>query len=108
MGLEDLQLNGLAQRDRERVRAILPKIEEREIYSTIGVYNDGTRVKNGVNPDHLERHIEDNLRLRFGRALFLEGKCLNSGYLSRNRIKALELEFKGNPNRPEAVSEIYR
>ena len=53
-----------------------------EIHTTIGLYHNGQYVVNGVLDDHLAGHIEYNKVFRFGRALFVGGKCVYFGYLS--------------------------
>ena len=63
------------------------------IHTTIGVYNNGERKVNGVTTEHLVAHIAYNLRLRPGRAFFVDGLCLNYGYLGYERCKALEAEL---------------
>lgn len=53
---------------------------------TIGVYSNDTSTVNVVRPEHLEGHIEYNKVMRFGRALFVDGRCEYSGYLSDEKI----------------------
>ena len=60
------------------------------VHTTIGVYNGGDFKMNGVLPEHLEAHIEYNKTWRFGRALFVDGKCVYKGYLDDERVKAFE------------------
>jgi hypothetical protein len=54
---------------------------------TIGVYSNDSYKRNIVRPEDLERHIEYNKVMRFGRALFVDGKCVYSGYLNEEKIK---------------------
>jgi hypothetical protein len=68
-----------------------------KFHHTMGVYNSGQRKHNGVHPAHLARHIEYNKTMRFGRALFVDGKCVNLGYLSAERCAAIEEELRLNP-----------
>lgn len=84
------------------------QITPKKIYSTIGVYNNGDRKLNGVILEDLINHIVYNLEMRHGRAFFLEGQCLNVGYLSLDRINDLESEFKLNPHSPDIVSSSYK
>lgn len=59
---------------------------------TIGVYaNDDYKI-NIVKEEDLVNHIEYNKLFRYGRALFVDGKCENQGYLSD--IKRIEWENK--------------
>jgi len=55
---------------------------------TIGVYANGDHVVNIVRPEHLEGHIEYNKVMRFGRALFVDGLCMNKGYLSKDAVES--------------------
>jgi len=55
---------------------------------TIGVYANGDHVVNIVRPEHLQDHIEYNKVMRFGRALFVDGQCLNKGYLSKDAVES--------------------
>ncbi|MEX3625397.1 hypothetical protein [Viridibacillus arvi] len=55
-------------------------------YVTIGVYSNDTFKVNIVRPEHIEGHIEYNKTMRFGRALFVNGKCEYSGYLSDEKV----------------------
>ena len=54
---------------------------------TIGVYKNGDYKVNVVREEHLESHIEYNKTMRFGRGLFVDGECLNQGYLDDNEVK---------------------
>lgn len=60
------------------------------IHTTIGLYNSGNFKMNGVLPEHLDAHIEYNKTMRFGRALFVDGKCVYNGYLTDDVVKAFE------------------
>jgi hypothetical protein len=57
---------------------------------TIGVYANDTFKTNIVRPEHLEDHIEYNKLWRFGRALFVDGKCVYPGYLDESKVKEWE------------------
>lgn len=75
---------------------------------TVGVNSNDTFTVNIVQPEHLEGHIEYNKVMRFGRAFFVDGKCVNQGYLSNSKIKEwtekiAEMEF--NMSKP---SDVYR
>lgn len=80
----------------------------RKIHHSMGVYNNGDRVHNGVDPDHLDSHIEYNKVMRFGRALFVDGVCLNEGYLSKERCDAIVAELAANPVVMTRVTVPYR
>lgn len=68
------------------------------IHTTIGLYANGEFKINGVKPEHLEDHIEYNKTMRFGRALFVDGKCVHKGYHNENNIKSFEDMIKDNPD----------
>lgn len=57
------------------------------MHVTVGVYNNNEYKYNIVLDEDLENHIEYNKTFRFGRALFVDGKCVNRGYLSDERIE---------------------
>jgi len=90
------------------VAAIPNRPVPNKIHHTMGVYNCGDRTHNGVHPDDLENHIEYNLRMRPGRAFFVDGQCLNQGYLDDDRIKAILEELKENPVVMDKVTLPYR
>lgn len=50
-----------------------------KIHTTIGLYPDLSYKINGVREDLLKQHIKYNITNRFGRALFLDGKCIYKG-----------------------------
>jgi hypothetical protein len=65
---------------------------------TVGVYASGNYVTNIVSPEDLVDHVEYNKTMRFGRALFVDGKLVNRGYLSDEETskweeKISEMEF---------------
>lgn len=61
---------------------------------TVGVYHNQTFKKNVVRPEDLEHHIAYNLRMRPGRAFFVDGKCLNPGYLSKENCAEWETKIQ--------------
>lgn len=65
-----------------------------KIITCCGVYNNGDKVFNGVYEEDLPFHIQYNKDFRFGRALFVEGKCVHKGYLTQERCDAIEVEIK--------------
>lgn len=70
-----------------------------KIHTTIGVYNNGDMKINGVKDSNLTDHIEYNKSCRPGRAFFVDGICVNSGYLTVERVKEYEYMFKNNPEK---------
>ncbi|HDR7922706.1 TPA: hypothetical protein QCY49_000691 [Bacillus paranthracis] len=61
---------------------------------SIGVYNNETHVVNIVPDYNLEKHIEYNKIMRFGRALFIDGECVHTGYLSDKKIETWSNKIK--------------
>ena len=57
------------------------------IHHTVGVYPNGSYKENGVLDELLESHIEYNRTFRFGRALFVDGKCVYPGFLSEEVLE---------------------
>lgn len=57
---------------------------------TVGVYKNNQFKTNIVKEEHLESHIEYNKTFRFGRGLFVDGKCVNKGYLSDEQVAEWE------------------
>ena len=60
------------------------------IHTTIGLYNNMTYKINGVLNEDLDIHINYNKQFRFGRALFVDGKCVHEGTLSKEKLKEFE------------------
>ena len=54
------------------------------LHQTVGVYANGSFKRNAVKPEHLQDHIDYNLKMRPGRAFFVDGECLNRGYLTES------------------------
>ena len=57
------------------------------MHVTVGVYKNDSYKYNIVYDEDLESHIEYNKTWRFGRALFVDGKCVYQGYLSDEQIE---------------------
>lgn len=74
-----------------------------KIHTTVGVYPNSEvgnfkSVKiNGVKEEHLEQHIQYNKTMRFGRALFVDGKCVYKGSLTNEQMCQWEQELKDFP-----------
>ena len=69
------------------------------IHTTTGVYNNDERKTNGVPSEGLANHIKYNITRRPGRAFFLDGVCIHTGYLSDERC--LEWEKKLQAEEPQ-------
>ncbi|MEA5459106.1 hypothetical protein VB796_08665 [Arcicella sp. LKC2W] len=67
-----------------------------KIHTTIGVYANGDIKINGVTEEYLESHLEYNRGARPGRSLFLDGKCVQKGYLSDKTIEEFEAKIANN------------
>ena len=74
-------------------------MENKKIHTTIGLYLNGDYKINGVSAENLDTHIEYNKTLRFGRALFVDGKCVHEGYYknSPEEIADFEKRIADNP-----------
>lgn len=60
------------------------------MHVTVGVYMNGQYKYNIVRDEDLENHIKYNKIFRFGRGLFVDGKCVNQGYLSGEQVRNWE------------------
>ncbi|MGL5394790.1 MAG: hypothetical protein ACRDBQ_05875 [Shewanella sp.] len=58
-----------------------------KIHTTIGLYRNGDYVVNGVMDEHLDAHIGYNIKCRGGRALFVDGKCVHTGYMTQDECE---------------------
>lgn len=56
------------------------------IHTTIGVYPNRTTKINGVTSENLAAHIEYNVVMRPGRALFVDGHCIYPGTFNWDEI----------------------
>jgi hypothetical protein len=65
-----------------------------EFFYTVGIYNNEDSKSNHVATEHLTNHIAYNLVMRPGRAFFVNGICLNQGYLGAQRCCAHEARLK--------------
>ena len=57
------------------------------MHLTVGVYMNGQYVYNVVRDQDLKEHVEYNKTFRFGRGLFVDGKCIHQGYLSGEQVR---------------------
>lgn len=60
------------------------------MHTSVGVYQNGQYKVNIVRDEDLENHIEYNRTFRFGRGLFIDGKCVLKGYLSGEQVRNWE------------------
>lgn len=77
------------------------------IYTTIGIYSDGTYKLNGVKEEDLKDHIEYNKTYRFGRALLVDGEIVNLGYFQRENLEKLILNKNLNKIKVNKASCSY-
>lgn len=74
---------------------------------SVGVYASGDHVINIVKDEHIIDHIEYNKLFRFGRALFVNGECLNKGYLKEEDIVKWQDKIKAMNINSSMTSEKY-
>lgn len=67
------------------------------LHTTVGVYKNQSHKINGVLNCNLTTHIRYNLDFRYGRALFVDGTCVNRGYLSDEEVATWTEKIKSNP-----------
>lgn len=93
------------------------KVKDIPLHASVGVYASQSYKVNGVKHRDIQAHIKYNLENRPGRALFIDGKCLNSGNLSEAEVIEWTAKlgydamkrFKGDPNYNHRQGEpIYR
>lgn len=82
-------------------RIFTPHPDPNHIYTTIGVYNSHFQYSkyNGVIQEHIYTHILYNTEMRWGRALFVDGKCIYSGYLSWEDCESIEALLAQDPDK---------
>ncbi len=59
----------------------------------VRVYNNGHRVVRTLEPGEVERQLTYDKVMRFGCALFVDGKCEAVGYLGEERCEVLSKEL---------------
>lgn len=67
------------------------------LHHSRGVYPNGFHKDNGVHPDHLAEHLKYNVTWRPGRALFVDGKCVNFGGVGEERCREIEIALSEQP-----------
>ena len=63
------------------------------IHCLVGVYLNGARKFIDVPDNMLKKEIEYDLQFRFGRALFVDGTLVYTGYLGIDRCRKIEREL---------------
>ena len=58
-----------------------------KIHHTRGVYSNGDYKDNAVRAEDLQKHIEYNKTMRFGRALLVDGVVVYNGYVSEEVLR---------------------
>lgn len=61
--------------------SLFDRIDKEQFYHSRRIYNNGDYVDNLVLGEHLKEHVEHNCLYRPGTALFIDGICVNKGYL---------------------------
>jgi hypothetical protein len=79
-----------------------------KLHVTVGVYPNGGFKTNAVDPEHLESHIEYNLAARPGRGFFVDGECLNNGYLDPEQIIEWKQKIAALDLKPTTCSAPYQ
>lgn len=74
---------------------------------TIGVYGNDTYKVNIVDPRDLEHHIQYNKDMRPGRGFFVDGVCVNKGYMSDKRVEEWTKKIAEMKIDTSKVSEKY-
>lgn len=76
-------------------------------YVTVGVYANGDYTINIVKPEHLDSHLDYNVKNRFGRALFVNGVCHYPGYLNEQKVSEWEDKLRTMEINSKVPSETY-
>lgn len=84
----------------------LPEYPVHRINHSRRIYNSNDVVDNHVAYDHLDDHIRYNKEMRFGTALFINGVCVNRGYLGKERCDAFEIEIKKMIEEEHLISKL--
>ena len=58
------------------------------------VYCTGDRTRKRLPVEAAKEWIEYNKKFRFGCALFVDGKCVQRGYLSKRRVEEIKNEIR--------------
>lgn len=74
---------------------------------TIGVYANDSYKINVVKEEHLKDHIEYNKVFRYGRGLFVDGKCENQEYLTDIQVMEWEDKIKQMNIDTKVASKSY-
>lgn len=67
------------------------------LHLTVGVYKNGDYKTNCVPDFELQQHVDYNTTMRFGRGLFVDGKCVHAGYLTEEEVAVWEEKCKTIP-----------
>lgn len=68
-------------------------LKNQKIHWCVGIYSSLEEIHNGVLDIHLDDHVKYNKLYRPGRALFVDGKCVYSGYLKKDDCIRIENEL---------------
>ena len=74
---------------------------------SVGVYANGDHIINIVRDEHIIGHIEYNQQFRPGRALFVNGECINKGYLKDESVDKWKEKIKEMNIDSSTSSERY-
>ncbi len=104
LGIDDkrkcFELNSIIFFDGDKIT--FPEYPILDINHSCRVYNNDDKTFNGVAKEHLAEHIAYNKVFRPGTALFINGCCVNYGYLKEDRCSVISENIKNmlkkNPN----------
>lgn len=63
-------------------------------HKVVNVYTNEDFVIEEISKNKLIEHISYNKTMRFGRAIFVDGKCVHKGYLTKDQIKQWEVKLE--------------
>lgn len=82
----------------DELREMIAKAKAAPVkHLTVGVYKNGDFKTNCVPDFELEGHIKYNTEMRWGRGLFVDGKCVHAGYLNEEEVAHWEEKCKTIP-----------
>lgn len=76
------------------VAAKSEKMIPKKKFRLVGVYNNGARKYYNIPADMIMNDVDYDIQMRWGRALFVDGQCLYTGYLDVPRCLKIQEELK--------------
>lgn len=93
---------------RDNELKIMEDLDSQRLYHSRRYYNDGSYRDNAVKGKDLVGHIVYNQRMRFGTALFINGKPVSLGYLGKERCAIISKELLTKPPQMPKHTIPYR